>query len=95
MNVNKGDGSCDKDSDKLRCAIENDLFGLSQDLRKQYISILESYKPVFITDESAVLHELDHRDELAEAILNSCIEAEVISELVNASSTEWRVTALR
>ena len=48
----------------LKCAIENDLFGLSQDLTKQYISILESFEPVFITDESAIQHELNHRDEL-------------------------------
>ena len=55
---------------KLICTIENDLFGLSQDdLREQYISILESYEPVFITDESAVQHELDHRDKLAEPIM--------------------------
>ena len=38
MDVKEVDGSYDKYSDKLRCAIENDLFGLSQDLRKQYIS---------------------------------------------------------
>ena len=95
MDVKEADGSYDKNSDKLRCAIENDLFRLSQDLRKQYISILESYEPVFITDESAVQHELDHRDELAEAILNSCIEADIIRELVDTSSTEWKVTALR
>ena len=80
---------------KLRCTIENDLFGLSQDLRKQYIFILESYEPVFITDESAVQHELDHSDKLAEAILNSCIEADIIRELVDTSSTEWKVMALR
>ena len=64
-------------------------------LEKQYISILESFEPVFITDESAVQHELDHRDELAEAILNSHIEADIIRELVDMSSTEWEVTALR
>ena len=95
MDVKEADGSYDKDSDKLRYVIENDLFQLSQDLRKQCISILESYEPVFITDESAVQHELDHRDELAEAILNSCIEADIIRELVDTSSTEWKVTTLR
>ena len=80
---------------ELRCVIENDLFRLSQDLRKQYISILESYEPVFITDESAVQHELDHHDRLAEAVLNSCKEADIISELAYTSSTEWKVRALR
>ena len=95
MDVKEADGRYDKDSDKLRCAIENDLPGLSQDLRKQYISILESYEPIFITDKSAVQRELDHRDELAEAILNSRIEADVIRELADTSSTEWKVTALR
>ena len=74
MDVKEADGSYDKDSDKLRRAIENNLFGLSQDLKKQYISILESFEPVVITDESAVQHELDHHDKLAEAILNSHIE---------------------
>ena len=64
-------------------------------MRKQYISILESFEPVFITDESAVQNELDHHDELAEAILNFCIEADIIRELVDTSSTEWKVTALR
>ena len=49
MDVKEAVGSYDKDSDKLRCAIENDLFLLSQDLRKQYISILESFEPVFMT----------------------------------------------
>ena len=95
MDVKEADGSYDKDSDKLRCAIENDLFLLLQDLRKQYISILESFEPVFITNESGVQHELDHRDKLAEAILNSCIEADIIRELVDTNSTEWKVTALR
>ena len=90
MDVKEANGSYDKDSDKLRRAIKNDLFGLSQ-----YISILESFESVFITDESAVQHELDHRDELAEAILNSCIEADIIRELVDTSSTEWKVTVLR
>ena len=66
MDVKEADGSYGKDSGKLRCAIENDLPGLSQDLRKQYISILKSYEPVFITDESAVQRELDHRDKLTE-----------------------------
>ena len=42
MDVKEADGTYDKDSEKLRCAIENDLFGLSQDLRKQHIFILES-----------------------------------------------------
>ena len=32
-------------------------------------------------DESAVQLELDHRDELAEAILNFCIEADIIRKL--------------
>ena len=95
MDVKEADGSYDKDSDKLKCAIENDLFGLSQDLRKQYISILESFELVFITDESAIQHELNHRDELAETILNSCIEADIIRELADTSSTESKVTALR
>ena len=95
MDVKEADGSYDKDSDKLRCTIEKDLFRPSQDLRKQYISILESSEPVFISDRSAGHHELDHCDELAEAILNSCIEADIIRELVDTSSTEWKVTALR
>ena len=73
MDVKEADGSYDKNSDKLKCAIENDLFGPSQDLRKQYISILESFEPVFITDESEIQYELNHRDELVEAILNSCM----------------------
>ena len=58
MDVKEADGSYDKDSDKLKCATENDLFRLSQDLRKQHFSILESFEPVFITDESAFQHEL-------------------------------------
>ena len=57
MDVEKANGSYDKDSDKRKCATENDLFG--QDLRKQYISILESFEPVFVTDESAIQHELN------------------------------------
>ena len=86
MDVKEADRSHDKDSNKLRCAIENYLFGLSQDLRKQCISILESiYHSRFITDESAVQHEQDHRDELAEAILNSCMEADIIRELVDTT----------
>ena len=95
MNVKEADGSYDKDSNKRRCAIVNDSFGLSQDLRKQHNSIMESFELVFITDESAVQHELDHHDELAEAILNSCIEADIMRELVDTSSTEWKVTTLR
>ena len=34
MDLKEADGSYDKDSDKLRCAIEHDLTGLSQGLRK-------------------------------------------------------------
>ena len=90
MDVKEADGSYDKDLDNFRYAIENDLNvpGLSQDLRKQYISILESFEPVFITDESEVQRELDHRDELAEAILNSGIEADIIRKLTDTSFTE-------
>ena len=96
MDVKDVDGSYHKDSDELRCTIENDLPFQSQDLRKQYISILESYEAVFITDESVVQRELDHRDELAEAaILTSRIEAVIVSELADTSSTEWKVMALR
>ena len=95
MNVKEADGSYDKDSDKIGCAIENDLPGLSQDLRKQYNSILESCEPVYFTDESAVQCELDCRDELAEAILSSHIEADIIRELADTSSMEWKVRALR
>ena len=91
MDLKEADGSYDKDSDKLRCAIEQDFPGLSQGLRKQYISIPQSYEPVFITDESAVQRELDHREKLAEAILNSRIEADIIGEFADA----WKVTALR
>ena len=47
MDAKEADGRYDKDSDKLKCAIENDLFGLSQDLSKQYISILESFEPEY------------------------------------------------
>ena len=97
MDVKEADGSYDKDSDKLRCAIKNNLPGLSKDLRKQYSSILERYEPVFITDKSAVQRKLDHRDELTEAILNSHIEADIIRELANihVSSMEWKVMVLR
>ena len=79
----------------LNVPLKTIYLGFDKDLRRQYISILESFEPVFITDESTIQREQNHRDELAGAILNSRIEADIIRELVDTSSTEWKVTALR